>query len=208
MIFSLIEHVILNFIGENCLLLQLFIKAIVKFLESVHFKFELLLTIEHPLLHVLELLGNQVLLLRVLGLNLTDHDLVVLLATELEQNGEDLPDGTLQGVLVVGVVQSLVEHLEEAEGVHEQSSVDSVDVGVGELLSRQLAPSNPIPLKRVLAVWLDEDAWDLHVLGVDQSVVQPGLDDTAAEVGLGHFVLGQVLDPPLEVEIHVVLWVS
>lgn len=75
------------------------------------------------------------------------------------------------------VANAFVEHLVEANRVHEKRSVDAIDIGDRNLGADEPIPFDSVPSERQLMRGLDQNAWDLKGFSFLKSRVKPGLQD-------------------------------
>ena len=102
---------------------------------------------------------------------------IIGFAGVFQKYAEDLPDLADYRIPVPRVADGFVEHLVEANSVHEKRSVDAIDIGHRNLGADKPIPFDSVPSERQLMRGLDQNAWDLKGFSLSKSLVQPGFQD-------------------------------
>ena len=151
------SNILVDFLLQLDPQLNLLIKALFKFavlaLHLVHAHFQFLLIDAHlaQLLIVASLSLFHGFL--VLCANFFDQHVVIGAAAVFEENGVDFPDLGEQGVLVLRVLQRLVQHFVKADGVDEETSVDSIHHAHFDVLANQEESIDVGASDRLLLAW-------------------------------------------------------
>ena len=75
------------------------------------------------------------------------------------------------------MANAFVQHLVEANRVHEKRSIDAIDIGHRNLGADKPIPFDSVPSERQLVRGLDQNTWDLKGFSLIKGLVQPGFQD-------------------------------
>ena len=124
-------YVLVDFLLQLNPELYLFIKALFKLailsLHVINGHFELLFILAHLTKLLIEPSFGFLHGFLVLRANFFDQHVIVRSAAVLEQDRVNFPYLGKQRVLVFRMLQSLIKHLVKANGINEETSVDSID---------------------------------------------------------------------------------
>ena len=73
------------------------------------------------------------------------------------------------------MLQAVLDQFVETDGVDEERSVNTVDGVRRDSGAEQDQSVDLVARDRLLMLWLQDDAWDVQVLGVLERLVDPGL---------------------------------
>ena len=74
------------------------------------------------------------------------------------------------------MLQAVLDKLVEADGVDKQRAVDSIDRLYRDAGLGQYHSVNAVTIDWILVLWLQNNAWDVQMLGVLKRLIDPGLE--------------------------------
>ena len=108
---------------------------------------------------------------------LTYQHSVVTLATILKQNWEDFPYSCDDRVLSLAVSHQLLNQFIEPNWIDKQGTVHSVYSLIRDASISQSQSINSIARDWILMFWLQNNSWDVKVLCICKSLVNPSFHD-------------------------------
>ena len=184
MVLRILLVVLFEFESHLSLVHSLPLELLTEFMLSVQVFLEDLLVVCLLLRLLLVLFVKSIKLSLVLLANLTDQHTVVSPAAVFEQDGEDLPDIGYHGVLLPSVLETLLDELIEANRIYEERPVDSVDQIVLDTCFPELKSIDTVTRNWILVLRLEDHTWDIEVLCVIESLIDPCLKDLVGHLHL------------------------